>query len=90
MAPFRLQPVKLLQVNGKLVRHCHGAVRNVLMHILMQRVWKDSVANVFEFVQRLQGHMANNTQSSWNIFCCSVPLTTMKPPRPSRHNLPLA
>ncbi|GFU12578.1 hypothetical protein TNCV_4244881 [Trichonephila clavipes] len=68
MAPFRLQLVKLLQVFGKLVRFYHGAIRNVLM----QGDGKRSI--VVEFRPSLQGH------GSSKIFCCSVPLTTMRPP----------
>ncbi|GFW11218.1 hypothetical protein TNCV_5132291 [Trichonephila clavipes] len=78
MAPFRLQPVKLLQVFGKLVRFYHGAIRNILVHFLMQEVGKCSI--VVEFRQRFQGH------GSRKKFCCSVPLTTM---RPIWLNLPL-
>ncbi|GFX60549.1 hypothetical protein TNCV_1555391 [Trichonephila clavipes] len=81
MAPFRLQLVKRLQVFGKLVRFYHGAIRNVLMHLLMQGVGKGSI--VVEFRQHLQEH------GTRKIFCCSVPLTTMNPPRPIWLNLPL-
>ncbi|GFW43841.1 hypothetical protein TNCV_2854741 [Trichonephila clavipes] len=30
-----------------------------------------------------------NTLSSWKMFCCSVPLTTMRPPQPTWLKLPL-
>ncbi|GFW49772.1 hypothetical protein TNCV_358751 [Trichonephila clavipes] len=30
-----------------------------------------------------------NTPSFWKIFCCSIPLTAMRPPRSSWLNLPL-
>ncbi|GFW70169.1 uncharacterized protein TNCV_4467281 [Trichonephila clavipes] len=58
VAPIHLQLVNLLQVFSKLVRFYHGAVRNVpfLVNVLLQRVGKGSIANVFEFGQRLQGH----------------------------------
>ncbi|GFV11385.1 uncharacterized protein TNCV_4026391 [Trichonephila clavipes] len=58
VAPFSMQLIKLLQVFGKLVGFYHGAARNVLflVHTLMHGVGKGSIANVFEFWQRLQGH----------------------------------
>ncbi|GFW63888.1 uncharacterized protein TNCV_705941 [Trichonephila clavipes] len=58
VAPFRMQLIKLLQVFGKLVGFYRGAARNVLIlvHILMHGVGKGSIANVFEFSQRFQGH----------------------------------
>ncbi|PRD20866.1 UNVERIFIED_CONTAM: hypothetical protein NCL1_53403 [Trichonephila clavipes] len=49
MAPFHLQFVKLLQVFDKLVRFYHGAVRNILVYLLMQGVGKSSIVNVVEF-----------------------------------------
>ncbi|GFT65442.1 hypothetical protein TNCV_1902161 [Trichonephila clavipes] len=87
MARFRLQLFKLLQIFGKLVRFYHGAVRNVLVLLLMQEVVKDSIVKVAEFGQRLQGH--GKHFSSRKIFCCSIPLTTMRDPRPIWLNLPL-
>ncbi|GFS97958.1 hypothetical protein TNCV_2018961 [Trichonephila clavipes] len=47
----------------------------------MQGVGKGSI--VVEFWQRLQGH------DSRKIFCCSVPLTIMRPPQANWLNLPL-
>ncbi|PRD19298.1 UNVERIFIED_CONTAM: hypothetical protein NCL1_57733 [Trichonephila clavipes] len=49
IAPFSMQLIKLLQ---------HGAARNVifLVHTLMHGFGKGSIANVFEFRQRLQSH----------------------------------
>ncbi|GFS91260.1 uncharacterized protein TNCV_1306801 [Trichonephila clavipes] len=84
VAPFSMQLFKFLQVFGKLVEAYHGAARNVLflVHILMQGVGKGSIANVFEFQQRLQGH--GKQSKLLKNFCCSAPLTTI------RHLLPRA
>ncbi|GFU15982.1 uncharacterized protein TNCV_2369001 [Trichonephila clavipes] len=51
-----MQLIKLLHVFGKLVGFYHGASRNnfFLVHTLMHGVRKGSIANVFEFQQRLQ------------------------------------
>ncbi|GFT27482.1 uncharacterized protein TNCV_1275751 [Trichonephila clavipes] len=58
VAPFCMQLIKLLQVFDELVGFYQGAGRNVLflVHTLMHGVGKGSIANNFEFRQRLQGH----------------------------------